>query len=96
MLHHWMQSHEESTKPTPGSHAQMEFRPMVDPFPAEDPHRVFTDSTPQRVNVPDAQDQVPPALGGQVSLLGNASPLKELPHNFARGCDDGRGDIKRL
>ncbi len=28
MLHHWMQSHEESTKPTPGS-AQMEFQPMV-------------------------------------------------------------------
>ena len=31
----------------------------------DDPHRVLADGTTQRINMPDAQDQVPPPLGGQ-------------------------------
>jgi hypothetical protein len=30
-----------------------------------DAHRALTDGAAQRVNVPGAQDQVPPPLGGQ-------------------------------
>jgi hypothetical protein len=32
---------------------------------AEDSHGVLADGTAQRVNMPDAQDEVPPALGGE-------------------------------
>ena len=31
----------------------------------KNPHRVLTDGTAQRVNMPNAQDDLPPLLGGQ-------------------------------
>ena len=36
------------------------------------------------------------ALWNLPALNAAASALKKLPHNFARRCHDGGGDIKRL
>jgi len=36
----------------------------------DDAHRALADGTAQRVHVPDAQDKLPPALGGELERRG--------------------------